>query len=210
MPALPFLALPTAAQRAWIEARLAASPPADALGFADDGHRLPGREGPLRSAAVLVPLVDRGDAVNVLLTQRSASLSDHPGQISFPGGRVEPGDHDAIDAALRETVEETGLARKHVSVLGQLPHYATVSGYDVTPVVGWVTPPFTIVRDPVEVDDVFEVPLAFLLEPANQLRHYRMIGAVRRDYWALPFGERYIWGATAAMLVMLDRVLRAA
>ncbi len=207
MPPLPFLSLPTRDQRAWIQHRLALPPPADVLGFSD-GHRLPGREGPTRAAAVLLALVDRGDAVNVLLTQRSASLADHPGQISFPGGRLEPGDRDAPDAALRETWEETGLARDRVAVLGELPHYTTVTAYDVTPVVGWVTPPFEIIRDPVEVDDVFEVPLAFLLDPANQQRHFRMIGDVRRDFWAMPYGERYIWGATAAMLIMFDRVLR--
>jgi 8-oxo-dGTP pyrophosphatase MutT (NUDIX family) len=204
---LPFLSLPRAAQRAYVAARLAAAPPAAALGMSD-GHRLPGREGALRPAAVLVPLVNRPEAVNVLLTERSASLADHPGQISFPGGRIEVEDGDAKVAALREAQEETGLPRERVEILGALPHYTTVTGYDVTPVIGWVEPPFTLLPDPVEVADVFEVPLGFLLDPANQKRHCRMIGDVRRDYWAIPYAQRYIWGATAAMLMMFERVLR--
>jgi 8-oxo-dGTP pyrophosphatase MutT (NUDIX family) len=205
--ALPFLSLPNAAQRAYIAARLAAPPPASALGLSD-GHRLPGREGATRPAAVLVALVDRSEGVNVLLTERSAALADHPGQISFPGGRVEPNDASAARAALREAFEETGLPDARVTLLGELPHYTTVTGFDVTPVVGWVAPPFALMPDPTEVADVFEVPLAFLLEPANQKRHFRMMGEVRRDYWAIPYAERYIWGATAAMLMMFDRVLR--
>ncbi|HEY5366395.1 MAG TPA: CoA pyrophosphatase [Casimicrobiaceae bacterium] len=205
---LPFLSLPNAGQRAFVAARLATPPPAALVGMSD-GHRLPGREGPLRAAAVLVPLVDRPGGVNVLLTERSAGLPDHPGQISFPGGRVESADVNAAAAALREAFEETALPAARVDVLGYLPHYATVTGYDVTPVVGWVTPPFDIHPHPLEVADVFEVPLAFLLEPANQKRHFRMLDDVRRDYWAIPYQERYIWGATAAMLMMFDAVLRA-
>jgi 8-oxo-dGTP pyrophosphatase MutT (NUDIX family) len=136
-------------------------------------------------------------------------LPDHPGQISFPGGRVEPEDASVADAALRETTEEVGLAREHVAILGELPFYETVTGFRVTPVVGWVEPPFVLVPDPVEVADVFEVPLAFLLDPRNQQRHFRMQEERRRDFWAIPYGERYIWGATAAMLMILDRTLRS-
>ncbi len=173
-----------------------------------DGFRLPGREGALTPAAVLVPLVNRADGLTVLLTQRSADLPDHAGQISFPGGRVEPGDADIDAAALRETEEEVGVPRERVTLLGRLSEYETVTGYRVTPVVGWIDPPFAMRPDPVEVADVFEVPLAFLLEPANQQRHFRMLGDLRRDYYAIPFGDRYIWGATAAMLLILDRTLR--
>ena len=175
-----------------------------------DGFRLPGREGAPTLAAVLVPLVNRPDGLHVMLTQRSADLPDHPGQISFPGGRVEPDDASLAAAALRETAEEVGLPRDRVAVLGQLSEYETVTGYRVTPVVGWVEPPFTLTPDPIEVADVFEVPLGFLLDPANQQRHFRMLGTRRRDFWAIPYGERYIWGATAAMLMMLDRTLRGA
>ncbi len=110
-------------------------------------------------------MVNRPDGLTMLLTQRSADLPDHPGQISFPGGRVEPDDASIADAALREATEEVGLARERVAMLGELPTYETVTGYRVTPVVGWVEPPFALTPDPVEVADVFEVPLAFLLDP---------------------------------------------
>jgi 8-oxo-dGTP pyrophosphatase MutT (NUDIX family) len=206
---LPLFSLLPPDQKAWISERLARPAPAEARGMSD-GSRLPGREGEPRSAAVLVPLVNRPDGLTILLTQRSADLPDHPGQISFPGGRVEPDDASLAHAALREATEEVGLARERVAVLGELSPYETVTGYRVTPIVGWVEPPFALTPDPVEVADVFEVPLAFLLDPANQQRHFRMQDDRRRDFWAIPYGERYIWGATAAMLVILDRTLRAA
>ncbi len=196
------------AQRAWLVERLSRPAPASARNLSD-GYRLPGREGELTLAAVLVPLVNRADGLSVLLTERSADLPDHAGQISFPGGRLESGDVDASAAALRETEEEIGLGRDRVTVLGRLSDYETVTGYRVTPVVGWIEPPFELKRDPVEVADVFEVPLSFLLDPINQQRHFRMMGEIRRDYFAIPFRERYIWGATAAMLMILDRTLRA-
>ena len=204
---LPLLKLPPYDQRTWLVERLS-RPPAPAALHLSDGYRLPGREGEPRSAAVLVPIINRPDGLAVLFTERSASLPDHAGQISFPGGRVEAGDLDVDVAALRETEEEIGLPRDRVTILGRLADYETVTGYRVTPVVGWVEPPFQVVPDPVEVADVFEVPLAFLLEPLNQKRHFRMLGQLRRDYFAIPFGDRYIWGATAAMLMILDRTLR--
>jgi 8-oxo-dGTP pyrophosphatase MutT (NUDIX family) len=173
-----------------------------------DGFRLPGREGRVTPAGVLVPIINRPEGLTLLLTQRSADLPDHPGQISFPGGRAEPDDATIADTALREAHEEVGLAPAQVEVLGQLAPYETVTGYRVTPVVGWIEPPIVLRPDPLEVADVFEVPLAFLLDPSNQQRHFRMLGEIRRDFWAIPFGERYIWGATAAMLLTLDRTLR--
>ena len=109
---------------------------------------------------------------------------------------------------MREAREEVGLPPERVAVLGELATYETVTGFRVTPIVGWVEPPFAITPDPIEVADVFEVPLAFLLDPENQQRHFRMLGALRRDFWAIPFGDRFIWGATAAMLMILDRTLR--
>jgi 8-oxo-dGTP pyrophosphatase MutT (NUDIX family) len=205
---LPLFKLPPSAQRPWLVERLSRPPPAEALHLSD-GYRLPGREGEPRSAAVLVPVVNRPGELTVLFTERSAGLPDHAGQISFPGGRVEPDDDDVEAAALRETEEEIGLPRDRVTILGRLADYETVTGYRVTPVVGWVEPPFPVIPDPVEVADVFEVPLAFLLDSTNQQRHFRMLGEIRRDYFAIPFRERYIWGATAAMLMILDRTLRA-
>jgi 8-oxo-dGTP pyrophosphatase MutT (NUDIX family) len=200
--------LPPEQQRAWLAQQLARPAPPAAQGLSD-GFRLPGREGRTIPAAVLVPIVNRPAGLQLLLTQRSADLADHPGQISFPGGRLDPGDADHASAALRETAEEIGLPPSRVDVLGQLSPYETVTGYRVLPIVGWIEPPFELVPDPLEVADVFEVPLDFLLDKANHQRHHRMLGEIRRDYWAIPWLHRYIWGATAAMLLILERTLSA-
>jgi 8-oxo-dGTP pyrophosphatase MutT (NUDIX family) len=166
-------------------------------------------------ASVLVPLVQR-DVLTVLLTQRTDHLNDHPGQISFPGGRAEPSDADAIATALREAEEEIGLHARHIDVLGSLPTYTTGTGFIVTPVVALIEPPFTVAPDPFEVAEIFEVPLAFLMSPANHRRHGVEVAGVRREFLSMPWesahGEprRYfIWGATAMMLRNFYRFLAA-
>jgi 8-oxo-dGTP pyrophosphatase MutT (NUDIX family) len=165
-----------------------------------------------RAASVLVPLVLRDEGVNVLLTQRTAHLTDHAGQISFPGGRAEEGDADAVATALRESEEEIGLAPAVVDVLGRLPEYRTVTGYRVTPVVALVEPPFTLRLDTFEVSEAFEVPLAFLMDPVNHERRLYRYADIARTFYAMPYhaARRYfIWGATAAMLRNFYHFLRA-
>ncbi len=176
----------------------------------DDLHIIALEQGvPVTEAAVLVLLVHRPDVINVLLTQRTAHLEDHAGQISFPGGRVEPSDASREETALRETEEEIGLGRAGVELLGRLPDYEIPSGFRITPVVGWVEPPFDLKPDPFEVEAVFEAPLEYFLDPSNyQRREYRFRGR-HRHYMAIPFEGRYIWGATAGMLYSLCRMLAA-
>ncbi|TWB45256.1 CoA pyrophosphatase [Nitrospirillum pindoramense] len=161
----------------------------------------------VRDAAVLVPLVDRPDGMTVLLTQRTAHLAAHGGQISFPGGRVEPEDTDAVATALRETEEEVGLPPTQVEVVGRLDTYYTRTGFRVVPVVGLVQPPFFLQPDPSEVQEVFEVPLAFIRDPGSRQRQSREFKGALRHFWVFPYNERYIWGATAGMLVNLCDVL---
>ena len=162
----------------------------------------------VRHAAVLIPLVDRPDGPQVLLTQRTSHLHDHAGQISFPGGRVEPGDRHREDTALRETEEEIGLPRERIAVLGALPDHEMQSGFRITPVVGWVVPPYDVKPDPFEVQDVFEAPLAHFLIPQNYQRRRYMLEGLDRRYLAVPYGGRYIWGATAGMLYSFYQLLR--
>jgi len=173
-----------------------------------DGHRFyPERE--LRPAAVLVPVVHRpGEGLSVLFTRRTAHLNDHAGQISFPGGRSEPEDGTPAATALRETEEEIGLARTHVEVLGSLSEYTTVTAYRVTPVVGLVSAPFVIQPDSFEVAEVFEVPLEFLLDPANHQRNTVLQQGWQREYYAVPYRDYYIWGATAGMLMNFYNFLK--
>ncbi len=160
-------------------------------------------------AAVLVPIVNQPGGPTLMFTQRTAHLHDHAGQISFPGGRVDAGDADRIATALRETQEETGLSPARVEIIGRLPDYDIPTGFRVTPVVGWVEPPFELNPDPFEVADVFEVPLGFFLDPANHQRHQDMKNGRVRYYYSMPYGGRNIWGATAGMLHTLYRILTA-
>ena len=185
-----------------------AAPPAWTPEIPGDGGRFAQRAP--RQASVLVPLVMRDDGLRVLLTQRTAHLRDHAGQISFPGGGAEPQDADAVATALRETEEEVGLARQHVEVIGQLPVYSTVTSYVVTPVVGLVRPGFTLALDSFEVAEAFEVPLRFLMTPAHHRRHAFEMAGHQREFLSMPWpgdapgaaahAPYFIWGATAAML----------
>lgn len=170
---------------------------------------------PVRDAAVLIPIVQRGGAhgPTVLLTQRTDHLHDHAGQISFPGGRKDDGDTSSAHTALREAREEIGLRDEQIEVLGTLPHYLTGTAYNVSPVVGLVQPPFELIVDPFEVAEAFEVPLAYLMDPAHHRLHKLDFDGKQRHYFSIPYhdGERryFIWGATAAMLRNLYRFLIA-
>lgn len=164
--------------------------------------------GAARPAAVLVPLIERDQTLSVLLTRRTDHLHHHPGQISFPGGRAEAGDAGPQDTALRETEEEIGLARRHIELLGYLPDYYTGTGFCVTPVVGLVRPPFELKLDAFEVAEVFEVPLAHFLDPLNHQRHSMEVEGRTRRFYAMPYGDYYIWGATAGMLRSLYDLLQ--
>jgi len=168
----------------------------------------PGDAGDPTPAAVLVGLVERSDGPALLLTQRTEHLRDHAGQICFPGGRIEAADAGPTAAALREAEEEIGLDPARVGVLGELPTYQTITGFRIHPVVGWVSPPFTLRPDPYEVAEVFEVPLRFALDPENHRRQSYRRGSLTRGYYVLPYQGRFIWGATAGILVNLARVLR--
>jgi len=164
---------------------------------------------PLTPAAVLVPLIDRPEGAMVLLTQRTDHLSDHAGQISFPGGRVEPEDTGPVATALREAEEEIGLDVCHVEVIGRLDIYETGTGFSITPIVGIIDPSFSLNLDSFEVADVFEVPLDFVLDRRNHEHHSRTFDGVERHFHALPYQNRFIWGATAGMLVDLYEKLCA-
>jgi 8-oxo-dGTP pyrophosphatase MutT (NUDIX family) len=158
-------------------------------------------------AAVLAPVVLRPEGATLLLTQRTASMPTHAGQVAFPGGRMQPEDGGVVHTALRETEEETGIARAFVRPLGVIDAYETVTGFHVRPVVALVTPGFTIRPDPREVDAVFETPVSFLMNPANHERREREWQGVSRAFYAMPHGGRFIWGATAGMIKALyDRL----
>ncbi|CAA6604128.1 NUDIX hydrolase [Rhodospirillaceae bacterium LM-1] len=161
-----------------------------------------------RPAAVLVGLVERAEGFTVLLTRRTEHLQHHAGQVSFPGGRIEEQDATPAQAALRETEEEIGLHRSQIDLIGRLDDYVTGTGFCVTPLVGLIRPPFDLQPDPFEVAEVFEVPLAFLLAPANHQTCEKEIRGQPRRYYAMPYGRHYIWGATAGILINLYEVLR--
>jgi 8-oxo-dGTP pyrophosphatase MutT (NUDIX family) len=167
----------------------------------------PNSDKPLTAAAVLVPLIERPEGMTVLLTKRTDHLHDHAGQVSFPGGKVDPADADAAAAALREAEEEVGLPRHKVDLVGQLDIYVTRTGFEVTPWVGLVMPPFDLKLDAFEVAEVFEVPLAFFLDPANRRRESRVWQGQERFFYVYPWPGYYIWGATAGMLNNLAEVL---
>jgi 8-oxo-dGTP pyrophosphatase MutT (NUDIX family) len=202
-PALP----PERLNAAWLRERLA-HPPRWAPELPDD---LRDRFPSLRRAAVLVPIVQRATGLTVLLTQRTAHLSAHAGQVSFPGGSTEERDASPIETALRETEEEIGLDRRHVEIIGALPDHITASAFLVHPVVGLIHPPFELTAESNEVAEIFEVPLSFLMDGMN---HQRMSfelpsGEGRRSFYAMPYERFFIWGATAGMLRNLFHLLRA-
>ncbi len=194
--------------RADIVAKLASHPPLEDLLTADDlerQHQIGQR--PLKPAAVLLLIVGHVQPT-VVFTQRTAHLNDHAGQISLPGGRCDDDDCTPERTALREAHEEVGLEPERVEILGRLPEYRTSTGFSVTPVVGWARPPLAFQPDPHEVADVFEVPLDFLLDPRNHRHESAFFKGRMRKYWAMPFGERFIWGATAGMLVTFQRIVK--
>jgi len=162
-----------------------------------------------RMAAVLVPVIDRPGEASVLLTRRSAEMPSHAGQIAFPGGKMEPWDATLVDTALREAQEEVGLSPELVKPIARLDTYHTRTGFRIVPILGVVSPGFTLVPDRREVDDVFEVPLEFLMTVANHQRHSLMWQGRERYFYAMPYGERYIWGATAGILRMMYERLYA-
>ena len=163
----------------------------------------------LKPAAVLIPIIDRPEGPTVLLTQRVTTLRAHAGQIAFPGGRLDGPEETPVQAALREAFEEVGLEPHRVEVIATLDCYRTRTGYAITPVVGIVQPGFTLALHAVEVADAFEVPLAFLIDPERRVRDSLLHQGVPRFFYAIPYGERYIWGATAGIIVNLADVLLA-
>ena len=197
----------TLLSREWLRAHFACQP-AYRPETSGDGH-LVRRKEEMRAAAVLIPVIEHPEGLSVLFTRRTAHLHDHAGQISFPGGRAEPSDSSLRHTALREAEEEIGLDPSRVEVLGELNEYLTVTGYRVTPVVGLARPPLDLRPDDFEVAEIFEVPLAFLLDPANHQRNTLVHQGRRHHYYAMPCGPYYIWGATAGMLMNLYRCLTA-
>lgn len=173
------------------------------------GHPRLKHAGGLRAAAVLIPVIDRGDMSTMLLTKRAETLRNHTGQIAFPGGRIDPEDASAEAAALREAEEEIGLAADHVEIVGRMPDYVAGSGYRITPVLSVVRPRFELALNPDEVDAAFEVPLAFLMDPANHGRGSRFWGDREWFFYDMPYDGRRIWGVTAGIIRTLYERLYA-
>lgn len=186
------------------------SGPAAAPGLRGDHEFDPALKpaGPLVRAAVLVPLIQIRGETSILLTRRTAHLTAHAGQISFPGGRIEPEDPTPADGALREAEEEIGLPRDQVELIGRLDTYITRTGFEVTPVIGLISGPVSLKPDPFEVAEVFDVPLSFVIDPRNRERRSREFKGAVREFWAISYGEYVIWGATAGMLINLAEVLQ--
>lgn len=180
------------------------TPPAFSVYGDDDAGR---EAAAVTPAAVLVPVIAHASGLTLLFTKRTAHLKAHSGQVSFPGGRAEPGDASPEFTALREAQEEIGLAPERVEILARLPDYLTRTGYRVAPVVGTVEPPLELRPDPNEVDKIFEVPLAFFLDPRNHVRRTREFMGRTVGFWEMPYEDNYIWGATAGMIVNLYRHL---
>ena len=202
-PDQPWEAVIAAAERA-----PAARVPGSLRHSEESWGRLPASE-PIAPAAVLVAVVERAGALTVLLTRRAERLARHAGQISFPGGRADPEDGTPQRTALREAEEEIGLPASQVEIVGRLDDYLVGSGYRITPVVGFVTAPPAFEADTREVAEVFEVPLSFVLEPANYRRDKMTVGGVERRFYVMPYEAYHIWGATAAILVNFRDVVRA-
>ena len=189
---------------AGLRERLKSTPPAFSVYGEDDSAR---ESAAVTLAAVLIPIVAHAEGLTVLFTQRNSQLRSHSGQISFPGGRAEPEDPTPEFTALREAGEEIGLAAERVEILARLPDYLTRTGYRVTPVVGVLSPPLELAPDRREVEEVFEVPLEFLLDPRNHQRHTRELQGRSVGFYAMEYESRTIWGATAGMIVNLYRQL---
>lgn len=188
--------------------RLAKRPPLEELFTADDLEKqTEAARQVLKPAAVLLLVVNQPQGPTVLLTQRTTHLSAHAGQIAFPGGSCDEEDCTPENTALREAKEEVGIAPERIQLLGRLPEYRTVTGFEVTPVVGWAEPPMSYMPDPHEVADIFEVPLDFLLDVRNHRYESAFVRGRVRHYWAMPYGERFIWGATAGMLKTFQRIV---